>query len=201
MVVYQSEGTPGGRDPDRTTHSASVDVSRMISSTAVSSAVVSAAPGWLILVVVPSGSVMVRLVLAGVEIGTAMCGILSLARPVTSRSLVPAGTTAQVSTPAPPRTREMLTPLPAETSVELPSRFTWPRCSGPGRDAVRSMLGLRVTVTITGGLLRRFSQRSLRYERPFNVGMCDTLKHKSWKSNNKTLKRTFGDAGRRDASG
>ena len=61
-----------------------------------------------------------------------------------------AGQLLQVSIPAPQRTREMLTPLPAETSVELPSRFTWPRCSGPGRDAVRSMLGLRVTVTITG---------------------------------------------------
>ena len=148
-MAYQCVGTPGGKDPDSTTHCAPEDFSTMASSTAVSSSGLRSAPGSLILVVVPSGSVMVRLVLTAAATGTTWCGMSSWLRPRVRRPLAPAGTTAQVSIPAPRRTREMLTPLPAATSVELPSRFTCPRRSGPAMGAVRSMLGLSVTVTIT----------------------------------------------------
>ena len=51
--------------------------------------------------------------------------------------------------------RATLTPLPPASVVTEVTRCTLPRVSGVVRVTVRSMLGLGVTVTITGDLLRR----------------------------------------------
>ena len=70
MSAYQPSGIPGGSEPDNTTQdadSAAATTDWVSASTAAAS---SAAPGSLSLVVVPSCSVIVRLVRTGSSVGT-----------------------------------------------------------------------------------------------------------------------------------
>ena len=107
------------------------------------------APGLLSLVVVPSGSVMVRLMRTSPAGGAGR----QRCRPPSSsgdeRVVGPrAGSTASVPRPADTAAREMFTPLPPACMVTDSSRWTAPRSSGPARVTVRSLLGLGVRVTI-----------------------------------------------------
>src|ERR1700754_2667649 len=68
--AYQWSGTPGGREPDSTTHEAASAAEITARVSASSAAASSVAPGSLTLVVVPSCSVMAKLVRTAPAVGT-----------------------------------------------------------------------------------------------------------------------------------
>ena len=107
-----------------------------------------AAPGSLSLVVVPSCSVIVRLVRTASSVGTQRNGTAADCRAVINGSVAGAGSRATACTPANVSARATLTPLPPASVVTEVTRWTAPRVSGVVRVTVRSMLGLGVTVTI-----------------------------------------------------
>src|ERR1700712_896944 len=68
--AYQWSGTPGGSEPDSTTHDAFAACATTDRVSASSAAASRAAPGSFSFVVVPSNSVIVRLVRTAPAIGT-----------------------------------------------------------------------------------------------------------------------------------
>ena len=69
--AYQLSGIPGGSEPESTTQRADSARSRIAAVSAASAASSITAPGSLIFVVVPSDSVIVRLVRTAPSTGTA----------------------------------------------------------------------------------------------------------------------------------
>ncbi len=153
--AYQSSGTPGGREPDNTTHDASAAASTTARVSALRAESSSVAPGSFSLVVVPSDSVIARLVRTTPVTGTHRNVTRLDCSAATMGSVSAAGRTATASSPASVRARATLTPLPPGSVVAEVTRCTAPRVSGVPSVTVRSMLGLGVTVTITWASLRR----------------------------------------------
>ena len=118
------------------------------------------APGVLILVVVPSGSVSVRLTRTAPAGCSGRQSMPSRSSSTTNGSSLCAGSTAIVGTLAATAAREMFTPLPPAWEVTDSARSTAPRTSSPVSDTVRSMLGLGVRVTIMRPPPRRRDARS-----------------------------------------
>ena len=112
------------------------------------------APGLLSLVVVPSGSVMARLILMSPAGGAGQHRMPAASSSVTNASSGRAGNTASVPRPADTAAREMFTPLPPACMVTESSRWTAPRSRGPASVTVRSVLGLGVSVTTRGMVMR-----------------------------------------------
>src|SRR5262249_6948543 len=115
--AYQWSGTPGGSEPDSTTHDAEPAAATTDSVRASTAAVSSAAPGSLSLVVVPSLSVTARLVRTGVSVGTHRNGTAASCSAVIKGSAAGAGSSATASTDAEVRARATLTPLPPASVV------------------------------------------------------------------------------------
>src|SRR6185312_13644426 len=155
--AYQLSGTPGGSEPDSTTHEAVSALASTDIVSALSAAASSVAPGSLSFVVVPSCSVMARLVRTAPVVGTQLNDTALAERAATSGSPVGAGSTATASRPASVSARATLTPLPPGSVVTDETRCTAPRVSDPLSATVRSMLGLGVTVTIMRPAPRRRS--------------------------------------------
>ena len=148
MSAYQLSGTPGGSEPESTTHEASSALAITDRVSASSAATSSAAPGSLSLVVVPSCSVIARLVRTASVVGTQRNATELACSASTSGSVAGAGSTATASRPASVNARATLTPLPPGSVVTDVTRCTAPRVSGAVSVTVRSILGLGVTVTI-----------------------------------------------------
>ena len=148
MSEYHPSDMPGGSDPDSTTHCAELAYSATVRTSASISAGSTTAPGSLIFVVVPSVSVMARLVRTAPATGTAWTSTPIALSATRMGSWRAAGSTATTSRPANVRARATLTPLPPGSDDTEVTRCTAPRTSAVGRVTVRSMLGLGVTVMI-----------------------------------------------------
>jgi hypothetical protein len=152
--AYHSTGAPGGSEPASTTQSAAAARRRNDSVSAASTSGVAVGPGLLSLVVVPSGSLIVRFTRRLPGWVTGQQATPRAVSSCTKGSSSGAGRTARVGTPAATQAREMLTPLPPGWEVTDAARWTEPRRSGSGRVIVLSWLGLAVRVRITRPPLR-----------------------------------------------
>ncbi len=146
--AYQSVGASGGNEPHRAAQRDPVARSSRRASRASTSSARRGAPGSLSFVVVPSGSVIVRLVRTGWAVRCSAYPTPAASSRRCSGSSEPTGSTAVAATPAIVTTRATLTPLPPGSSWTSARRRTAPRDSGPGRAAERSTLGLAVKVVI-----------------------------------------------------
>ena len=147
--AYQSVGAPGGRDPDRATHTAPRAASTRRSVATARSSTDRVGPGSLILVVVPSGSVIVVLVRGWRTVAGART-VRPAGRSASSDERYASsanGRTASVATPPAATTLATFTPLPAAWAEAAVARWTSPRARAEPSATVRSMLGLAVKVT------------------------------------------------------
>ncbi|AMD53545.1 hypothetical protein ATO49_00325 [Mycolicibacterium fortuitum subsp. fortuitum DSM 46621 = ATCC 6841 = JCM 6387] len=162
ISAYQPAGIPGGNEPDNTTQDAPWALASTQRVSADSASPSTTAPRSLSLVVVPSDSVIARLVRTGSEMGTPKKGTASPRSALTKGSESAAGSTASAATPASVKARATLIPLPPGSTVTESTRCTAPRINGDPKVTVRSRLGLGVTVMIMRSRPLPRARRALR---------------------------------------